>query len=80
MEKYLAITLIAFLINIPMGILVARSKKIALKLLFIHLSAPILMVLRKTWQLEKFFIAVIILFAITGHLTGKWVHKRGKMK
>ncbi|MDM8553205.1 hypothetical protein QUF75_00525 [Desulfococcaceae bacterium HSG7] len=76
MEKYSAIILIAFLINIPMGILVARSKKTALKLLYIHLPVPVLMVLRKTWQLEKPFIAVIILFAIMGLLAGKQVHKK----
>ena len=76
MEKYLAIILIAFVINIPIGILVARSKKTALKLLYIHLPVPVLMMLRKTWQLEKSFIAVVILFAIIGLLAGKLVHKR----
>ena len=76
MEKYLAIILISFVINSPMGMLVARSKKLALKLLYIHLPVPVLIVLRKTWQLEKPFIAVIILFAVLGLLTGKWMHKR----
>ena len=76
MEKYLAIILISFLINIPMGMLVARSKKVALKLLYIHLPVPVLFLLRKTWQLEKSFIAVIILFAILGLFAGKWVRKR----
>jgi ABC-type microcin C transport system permease subunit YejB len=75
MEKYTAITIISYIINIPMGILVAKSKNLALKLLFIHMPVPILIVLRKTWQLEKYFIAVVILFAILGLLTGKWVHK-----
>ena len=76
MEKYLAIILLSFLINIPMGMLVAKSKKLALKLLFIHLPVPVLILLRQTWQLEEFFIAVIILFAIPGLLAGKWMHKK----
>ena len=72
----MAIILISFLINIPMGMLVAGAKNLALKLLFIHLPVPILILLRKTWQLEKLFIAAIILFAILGLLTGKWIYKR----
>lgn len=76
MEKYIAIILISFLINIPMGMLVAGAKNPALKLLYIHLPVPILILLRKTWHLEKIFIAAIILFAILGLLTGKWMYKR----
>jgi len=76
MEKYMAIILISFLLNIPMGMLVDGAKNLALKLLFIHLPVPILILLRKTWQLEKLFIIAIILFAIIGLLTGKWMNKR----
>ncbi len=76
MGKYLAIILISFLINTPMGMLVARSKKMALKLLYIHLPVPVLILLRKAWQLEKSFIVVIILFAILGLFAGKWVRKQ----
>ena len=78
MEKYPAIILLSFLINIPMGMLVARSRKVALKLLYTHLPAPVLIMFRKTWQLEKPFIAVIILFAVLGLLAGKWMHKRSQ--
>jgi hypothetical protein len=76
MEKYIAITLIAYIINFPMGILVARSKKLGFKLLYIHLSVPILAALRITWQLKKYYIAVIILVAVIGQLTGKWIYNR----
>ena len=76
MEKYLIITLISFLINLPVGVLVAGTKQIWLRLLYIHLPVPALFILRKTWQLEKQFIAVIILFAVLGLLGGKRLHKR----
>ena len=76
MEKHLAIILISFFINLPMGMLVARSKKVALKLLFIHLPVPVLIIFRKRWELENYYIAVIILFAVFGLLAGKWLHQR----
>jgi len=59
-----------------MGVLVAGTKQIWLRVLYIHLPVPVLFILRKTWQLEKQFIAVIILFAVLGLLAGKRLHKR----
>jgi len=59
-----------------MGILAAGAKHIWLKLLYIHLPVPVLFILRKTWQLERSFIAVIILFAVLGLWAGKRLHGR----
>ncbi len=39
------------------------------------MPVPVLILLRKTWQLEKSFIAIIILFAILGLFAGKWMRK-----
>lgn len=75
MDKYLAIIFISFFINIPMGMLIAGTKQVWLKLLYIHLPVPVLFILRKTWHLEKPFIAVIIFFAVLGLLGGKRLHK-----
>jgi hypothetical protein len=74
MTKYITITLFAYAINLPMGALMAKSKKLIMKLVYIHLPVPILVALRKTWQLDDTFIVVIIGSAILGLLSGKYLH------
>ena len=74
MAKYITITLFAYAINLFMGILVAKSKRLIIKLVYIHLPVPIMLTLRKTWQLEESFLVVIIIFAILGLLSGQYIY------
>ncbi len=72
----LAVISFAVAINVVMGVFVARAKRRAVKLLFIHLPVPVLIWLRHELALDTYFIIFTITAAIAGLLTGKWLSTR----
>lgn len=73
-HPYLTLSLIAFLVNIPMGYIRENHPKFSLKwLLWIHASIPLIIYLRITLGISPWFIPVGILLAILGQIVGsRW--------
>ncbi len=77
MVPYLILSLVAFLVNIPMGYIRENCPKFSFRWLFwIHASIPFIIYTRITLGTSKWFIPVGIFFAIVGQIIGsRWRRK-----
>lgn len=78
MESYLILSLVALLVNIPMGYIRENCPKFSFRWLFwIHASIPLIIYMRVTLGTSKWFIPVCILLAIAGQVIGsRWRRSR----
>lgn len=76
-NPYLTISLVSFLINIPLGFFRQNSLKFSFKWFFwIHASIPFIIYLRTALGTSKLFIPVCIVLAILGQILGaRWRRK-----
>ena len=69
--KILAVSVVCFLINIPMGMMRERSRKFSLAwILWIHASIPVIVALRLWLKLHPVAIPINIAAAVLGQLVG----------
>ena len=67
----LIISVFSFLINVPLGIWRERYKKLSLPwFIIIHLSVPVIIVLRIYLKANPYFIPLFIALAVSGQLMG----------
>jgi hypothetical protein len=79
MQTTLIISLFSFLINVPLGMWRERYKKLSLPwFIIIHLSVPVIIVLRIYLKANMYFIPLFIALAVSGQLTGGKIARRGK--
>ncbi len=77
MVPYLILSLVAFLVNIPMGYIRENCPKFSLRWLFwIHASIPLIIYMRITLGTSKWFIPFGILMAIIGQVIGSRRRRR----
>lgn len=76
MTAAVAVLAFALVLNVVMGVCVARSKRAYAKLFFIHAPVPVLIWLRHDLELDTWFAVVTFLTAIGGLLIGRWAYRR----
>jgi hypothetical protein len=75
--KILAVSLVCFVVNIPMGKMRERSKKFSLAWIFwIHASIPLIIALRIGLHLHPIAIPINIAAAVLGQLVGAAPEKK----
>jgi len=71
MFSVLFVSAFSFLINIPLGIWREHYKRLSLQwLVVLHLSVPIIIILRIYLKVSPYFIPLFIALAISGQLLG----------
>lgn len=66
-----AITLLAFILNIPLGFLRSKQKKFSLMwIVYIHLAIPLIIALRLSSDLSNYVIPVFVISSIIGQVVG----------
>jgi len=77
MLNILIVSAFSFLINIPLGIWKERYKKYSLPwLVVLHLSVPVIIVLRIYLKANPYFIPLFIALAVAGQFVGKKLTNR----
>ena len=72
MLNILIVSVFSFLINIPLGIWKERYKKYSLPwFVVLHLSVPVIIVLRIYLKANPYFIPLFIALAVAGQFVGK---------
>ena len=72
MIAILIVSVFSFLINIPLGMWKERYKRLSLPwLVILHLSVPVIIVLRIYLHANLYFIPLFIALAVTGQWIGK---------
>lgn len=75
--EVLTVSVLAFLINIPLGLWRKRYKKLSLPWwLIVHASIPILVSIRLWLDTPRLFIPLFILLAVIGQLAGARLTRR----
>jgi len=73
----LIVSAFSFLINIPLGIWREHYKRFSLPwFIIIHLSVPVIIVLRIYLNANPYFIPLFIALAITGQTVGKVIYRK----
>jgi len=71
MSVILIVSAFSFLINVPLGIWRERYKKLSLPwFIIIHLSVPVIIILRIYLKANPYFIPLFIALAVSGQLIG----------
>lgn len=66
-----AITVLAFILNIPLGFLRSKQKKFSLKwIVYIHLAIPAIIALRISLHLGNYVIPIFVISSIIGQVVG----------
>ncbi len=78
-EKYIILALFALLVNIPFGILRAPCKKLSFKwFLYIHVSIPFIVLLRKYFGITWVVIPMTVTLAVLGQIIGAKIYEKKK--
>jgi len=73
----LFVSAFSFLINVPLGIWRERYKKLSLPwFIIIHLSVPVIIILRIYLKANPYFIPLFIALAVSGQLIGGKIARR----
>jgi len=73
----LIVSAFSFLINVPLGIWRERYKKLSLPwFIIIHLSVPVIIILRIYLKANPYFIPLFIALAVSGQLIGGKIARR----
>jgi hypothetical protein len=79
MYTILIVSVFSYIINIPLGAWKERYKKFSAQwLTILHLSVPVIIVLRIYLKANSWFIPLFIALAVAGQFTGKKLAMRGK--
>lgn len=78
----LTLSLVALLVNIPLGYIREHCPRFSFRWLFwIHASVPLIIYLRAAWGASKWFIPATILGAVAGQVIGgNWRRKRTSLE
>ena len=75
--KILLVSVVCFLVNIPMGMMRERSRKFSLQwILWVHASIPLIIALRIGLHLHWIAIPINIASAVLGQIIGAAPEKR----